>query len=82
MSCAALQASCLSSYLTGGPDLESAATEFFDLQQLVVDAAWTVSAGGDAVRLDAMNHVEVDEDVRQQRWAMDQVVGTTLVDGH
>ncbi|MER5219253.1 NAD(P)/FAD-dependent oxidoreductase [Streptomyces flaveus] len=81
MSCAALQASCLSSYLTGDPDLESAATEFFDLQQLVVDAAWTVSAGGDAARLDAMNNVEVPEDVRQQRWAMEQVIGATLVDG-
>ncbi|WP_446045448.1 FAD-dependent monooxygenase [Streptomyces olivaceus] len=81
MSSAALQASCLSSYLTGDPDLDSAATDFFDLQQLVVDATWTVSAGGDAARLDAMNDVEVPEDVLQQRWAMDQVVGATLVDG-
>ncbi|MEU6557107.1 FAD-dependent monooxygenase [Streptomyces sp. NPDC046915] len=80
MSCAALHASCLSSYLTGGPDLESAATEFFALQQLVVDAAWTVSAGGDAARLDAKNNVEVPEAVRQQRWAMEQVIGATAVD--
>jgi 2-polyprenyl-6-methoxyphenol hydroxylase-like FAD-dependent oxidoreductase len=81
MTCAALQASCLSSYLTGVPDLESAATEFFDLQQLVVDAAWTVSAGSDAARLDRMNKVEVPEDVRQQRWAMEQVISAGLVDG-
>jgi len=80
LSCAALQASCLSSCLTGDPDLDSAATDFFDLQQLVVDAAWTVSAGGDAARLDAANNVEVPEGARRQRWAMEQVISATVVD--
>ncbi|MCX5095709.1 hypothetical protein OOK36_44170 [Streptomyces sp. NBC_00365] len=51
------------------------------LQQVVVDAAWGVSAGGDAARLDTENGTEVPEEVRQQRWAMEQIVGATLVDG-
>lgn len=42
-SSAALHASCLSRYLTTGPDLKVAATSFFELQQIVVDAAWTLS---------------------------------------
>jgi len=53
MSSAALHASCLASYLDSGADLDTAATEFFRLQQVVVDAAWAVSAGGDAARIDA-----------------------------
>ena len=81
MSSAALHASCLSSYLRGGPDLGTAATGFFGLQQIVVDAAWAVSAGGDAARLDAANGVEAPEDVRRQRWALEQVIAATLVDG-
>jgi 2-polyprenyl-6-methoxyphenol hydroxylase-like FAD-dependent oxidoreductase len=81
MSSAALHASCLASYFGSGTDLDAAATEFFRLQQVVVDAAWAVSAGGDAARLDAENGTEVPEEVRQQRWAMDQIIGATLVDG-
>ncbi|WP_241266955.1 hypothetical protein [Streptomyces scabichelini] len=78
---AALHASCLASYLGGGPDLGTAAREFFRLQQVVVDAAWAISAGGDAARLDAQNGAEVPEDVRQQRWAMEQITAATLADG-
>lgn len=53
-----------------------------DLQvgQDVVDAVRTVSAGGDAARLDATNNAKVHEDVRRRRWAMEQVIGATLVD--
>lgn len=80
MSSATLHASCLSSYLTGGPDLDAAATGFFDLQRIVVDAAWAVSAGGDTARLDAQRGTEVPEDVRGQRWAMEQLVAATTVD--
>ncbi|WP_335981026.1 FAD-dependent oxidoreductase [Streptomyces sp. CA2R106] len=80
MSSAALHASCLASYLGSGADLDEAATEFFRLQQVVVDAAWAVSAGGDAARLDAENGTEVSEEVRQQRLAMAQIVGASLVD--
>ncbi|WP_037910910.1 FAD-dependent monooxygenase [Actinacidiphila yeochonensis] len=80
MSSAALHASCLASYLDSGADLDEAATEFFRLQQVVVDAAWAVSAGGDAARIDAENGTEVPEDVRQQRRAMEQIVRAALVD--
>ncbi|MER6442330.1 FAD-dependent monooxygenase [Streptomyces sp. NPDC001185] len=81
MSSAALHASCLASYFGSGIDLDVAATEFFRLQQVVVDAAWGVSAAGDASRLDAETGATVPEEVQQQRWAMEQIVGATLVDG-
>ncbi|WP_446039682.1 FAD-dependent monooxygenase [Streptomyces sp. SID1121] len=81
MSSAALHASCLSEFLRDDPRLDQQATEFFRLQEVVVDAAWAVSAGGDAARLDAENGVEVPEEVRQQRWALQQVIGATVLDG-
>nr|WSY55278.1 FAD-dependent monooxygenase [Streptomyces sp. NBC_00886] len=81
MSSAALHGSCLSAYLAGDPDLTRPATDFFALQQLVVDAAWAVSAGGDSARLDALAGVEPPEDVRRQRWALQQVIGASIVDG-
>lgn len=80
MSSAALHASCLAAYLESGTGLDEAATGFFRLQQVVVDAAWAVSAGGDAARLDAENGTEVPEEVRQQRQVMAQIVGAALVD--
>jgi 2-polyprenyl-6-methoxyphenol hydroxylase-like FAD-dependent oxidoreductase len=81
MSSAALHGSCLSAYLAGDPDLTRPATDFFALQQLVVDAAWAVSAGGDSARLDALAGIEPPEDVRRQRWALQQVIGASIVDG-
>ncbi|MCD4525498.1 NAD(P)/FAD-dependent oxidoreductase [Nocardioides sp. cx-173] len=81
MSSAALHASCLALYLGGEPDLGTAARRFFELQGVVVDAAWAVSAGGDAARLDAEKGTEVPDDVRQQRWAMEQITAATLLDG-
>ncbi|MER6691613.1 FAD-dependent monooxygenase [Streptomyces minutiscleroticus] len=81
MSSAALHASCLAFYLGGGPDLGSAAREFFRLQQVVVDAAWAVSAGGDAARLDARDGTDVPEDIARQRWAVEQITAATLLDG-
>lgn len=80
ISSAALHASCLSGYLAGDPALDTPAAEFFALQEVVVDAAWTVSAGADAARLDAIEGAEVPEDVQRQRWAMDQLIRATLVD--
>ncbi|MFE7034341.1 FAD-dependent oxidoreductase [Streptomyces sp. NPDC057621] len=80
MSSAALHASCLASYLDGGADVGEAATEFFQLQQTVVDAAWAVSAGGDAARIDAENGTEVPKEVRRQRRAMERIAGAALVD--
>lgn len=44
ISSAALHASCLSEYLTSGPDLDQPARTFFDLQRVIVDAAWQTSA--------------------------------------
>ncbi|MEU6393938.1 FAD-dependent monooxygenase [Streptomyces sp. NPDC046939] len=82
MSSAALHASCLASYLGGGPDLGSVAHEFFRLQQVVVDAAWAVSAGGDAARLDARDGTDVPEDIARQRWAVEQITAATLLDGN
>jgi 2-polyprenyl-6-methoxyphenol hydroxylase-like FAD-dependent oxidoreductase len=80
MSSATLHASCLSSYLGDSPDLTAPASAFFRLQQIVVDAAWMVSAGGDSARLDAINGAEVPEEVLQQRWALQQVIGASLHD--
>jgi 2-polyprenyl-6-methoxyphenol hydroxylase-like FAD-dependent oxidoreductase len=74
MTSAALHASCLSQYLRTSPDLETAATAFFGLQQVVVDAAWAVSAGGDAARLDARTGAKVPAEVRLQREAMAQLM--------
>jgi flavin-dependent dehydrogenase len=79
MSSAALHAACLSEFLRSRPDLHAPATGFFELQRVVVDAAWGVSAGSDAARLDAMSGAVVPEEVRNQRWAMDQILRATLV---
>jgi 2-polyprenyl-6-methoxyphenol hydroxylase-like FAD-dependent oxidoreductase len=78
LSSAALHASCLAFYLASGPLGD--AKRFFELQQVVVDAAWSVSAGGDQARLDALSGAEVPEELRAQRWAMDQLTAATLVD--
>ncbi|MFG1610022.1 FAD-dependent oxidoreductase [Actinoplanes sp. NPDC049265] len=80
MSSAALHASCLSAHLTDGPDLAAPATGFFERQRLVVDAAWAISAGGDAERLDAVTGAAVPEEVSRQRQVLRQIVGATLVD--
>ncbi|WP_432545325.1 FAD-dependent oxidoreductase [Kineococcus sp. SYSU DK004] len=50
MSSAALHASCLSMFLRSGADLDAPARRFFELQRVVVDAAWSVSTGGDRAR--------------------------------
>lgn len=80
MSCAALHASCLAQYLSQQPDLHAPATRFFELQRVVVDAAWAISAGSDAARLDALSGADVPEEASRQRWAMDQILRATLVD--
>jgi 2-polyprenyl-6-methoxyphenol hydroxylase-like FAD-dependent oxidoreductase len=80
MSSAALHASCLSSYLTAGADLNIAADDFFHLQEIVVDAAWAISAGGDSARLDAVLGRAVPDEVGQQRLALQKVIAASLVD--
>jgi 2-polyprenyl-6-methoxyphenol hydroxylase-like FAD-dependent oxidoreductase len=54
MTSAALHASCLSSYLRGGPQLDEPAREYFDKVRVVVDAAWQVSTIADL----ALPHVD------------------------
>ena len=80
MSSAALHGSCLSAHLTGGPDLSAPATGFFELQRTVVDAAWAISAGGDAERLDAVHGAEVPAEVSRRRQILRQITGATLSD--
>jgi 2-polyprenyl-6-methoxyphenol hydroxylase-like FAD-dependent oxidoreductase len=80
ISSAALHASCLSDYLVAGPQLSWAATEFFELQEVVTDAAWTLSSGADTARLEATQGTPVPDDVARQRWTMEQVIQATLVD--
>lgn len=80
MSSAALHASCLSVFLTDGPDLDKTAAEFFRLQQVVVDAAWMISAGGDMARRDLMAGVVPSADVALQREALGQIIGASLID--
>ena len=81
ISSAALHASCLSAYLVGEPSFDKPASEFFALQEMVVDAAWTMSAGSDAARWDALEGREVPEEIQRQRAAMDELMRATLVDG-
>jgi len=81
MSSAALHASCLSVYLSRGPLLDVAAEEFCALQDVVVDAAWALSAGGDLARQDAITGAEVPNDVLQQRIALQRILEASRVDG-
>jgi 2-polyprenyl-6-methoxyphenol hydroxylase-like FAD-dependent oxidoreductase len=67
MSSAALPAACLAEFLSSGPDLRTPAREFFELHDIVVDAAWGVSADGDAAQLDAISGAEVPQGVSRQR---------------
>ena len=46
----------------------------------MTDAAWSLSAGDDAARLDALQGNEVPKDVARQRWAVEQIVQATFVD--
>jgi 2-polyprenyl-6-methoxyphenol hydroxylase-like FAD-dependent oxidoreductase len=80
MTAAALHASCLSQYLRAGAAPHGPATAFFTLQRLVVDANWTISAGGDAARLDAASGAPVPDEVARQRWALDQLIQAAQVD--
>lgn len=81
MSSAALHASCLSVHLATAVEFDTAAIDFFRLQKVIVDAAWSMSTAGDRARLDAENGIEMPENVRHQRWAHDQLIRASLVDG-
>lgn len=73
MSSAALHASCLSRFLCSAPDLDAPARPFFELQQVVVDAAWQTSATPDL----ALPHVEAP---RPLGYPLTRALSTLLVD--
>ena len=74
MSSAALHASCLSEYLCSHPDLNQPARSFYDLQRVVIDAAWQTSALPDL----ALPHVDAP---RPRGTNLAQAYGNMLVDG-
>jgi 2-polyprenyl-6-methoxyphenol hydroxylase-like FAD-dependent oxidoreductase len=80
MSSAALQASCLSDYLNQDPDLDEPADAFFAAQAMAVDALWSFSAGADKARQEAVDGVEVPQEVQEQRAVMRQLGQAALVD--
>ncbi|MFC3502497.1 FAD-dependent oxidoreductase [Micromonospora krabiensis] len=75
---AALHAACLTTYLRSGPDLRRPARRFFDLQKVVVDAAWSISTSADL----ALPHVAgpYPRGHRFSRWVGNQIVGATVTD--
>jgi 2-polyprenyl-6-methoxyphenol hydroxylase-like FAD-dependent oxidoreductase len=81
MSSAALQASCLSAYLDGAPDLADPAREFFALQRIVIDAAWATSTAGDRARLRMqMPPKRQPLTSRANAWLTNQVLTATMFD--
>ncbi|MEU4421701.1 FAD-dependent monooxygenase [Actinoplanes sp. NPDC024001] len=77
MSSAALHASCLAEYLSATSDPAQPATHFFQLQKVVVDAAWDLSTSGDAQRLET---AKPPASVRVQRALINQVIAASTVD--
>ncbi|WP_345802227.1 FAD-dependent monooxygenase [Microbacterium sp. AZCO] len=77
MSSAALHASCLSEYLCAATDATRPARRFFELQKVVVDAAWDLSTQADAQRLETSSP---PLPVRFQRARVDQVLDAAVVD--
>ncbi|WP_327026972.1 FAD-dependent oxidoreductase [Micromonospora sp. NBC_01739] len=75
---AALHAACLSTYLRPGPDLRQPAREFLALQQVVVDAAWSLSTSADL----ALPHVDgpYPRGYRLSSWVSRQIVNATITD--
>ncbi|MEW2382659.1 FAD-dependent oxidoreductase [Micromonospora sp. NPDC047707] len=78
MTTAALHAACVSMYLRSNPDLGVPARQFFDLQKVVVDAAWSISTSADL----ALPHVDWPHPrgYRISRWISRQIVDATVTD--
>ncbi|MFJ4467138.1 FAD-dependent oxidoreductase [Streptomyces sp. NPDC089424] len=78
MSSAALHAACLSLYLRSDPDTSRPAAGFFDLQKVVVDAAWSVSTSADL----ALPHVHgpYPPGWRLSNWYNGQILAASVVD--
>lgn len=75
---AALQASCLSTYLRAGSPPHDPAWEYFRRAAVVVDAAWQVSATADL----AQPHVQgpYPRGYRLARWAGDKITEASVID--
>lgn len=75
---AALHAACLATYLRPGPDLREPARHYFDLQRVVVDAAWALSTSADL----ALPHVDgpYPRGYRISSWVGRQIIRATVTD--
>jgi 2-polyprenyl-6-methoxyphenol hydroxylase-like FAD-dependent oxidoreductase len=78
MSSAAMHASALSLYLRSAPDLATAATGFFALQKVVVDAAWGFSTSADLARPSVPS--EGHHVGRISTWVSGQIVAASVTD--
>jgi 2-polyprenyl-6-methoxyphenol hydroxylase-like FAD-dependent oxidoreductase len=78
MSSAAMHASALSLYLRSAPDLATAATDFFALQKVVVDAAWGFSTSADLARPSVPS--EGHHVGRISSWVSGQIVAASVTD--
>lgn len=78
MTSAALHASGLSAYLRSQPVLDTAARDFFALQRVVVDAAWSTSTSADL----ALPHVNgpYPRGYRLSNWISDQIIDASVTD--
>ncbi|MFE9445411.1 FAD-dependent oxidoreductase [Streptomyces sp. NPDC006602] len=79
MSSAMLHASCLSEYLRGEPDLTTPARHFFELQHVVVAAAWQTSTTADAARL-GLGRQQNTPAQRRTAWATRQIMAAAVHD--
>ena len=73
MSSATLHASCLSEFLRSGPDFDTPARHFLELQKVIVEAAWQTSAASDATRLGIAGQPTTEPELRRA-WARQQVM--------
>jgi len=78
ISSAALHASCLAAYLESNPALGAPARKFFELQRVIVDAAWAISAAADAARRPESQPLSARE--RVFRWLGAEVVTAASTD--
>ncbi|TDC85454.1 FAD-dependent oxidoreductase [Micromonospora sp. KC606] len=78
MTAAALHAACLSTHLRSRPALGVPARRFLDLQQVVVEAAWSTSTSADL----ALPHVDgpYPRGYRLSSWVSRQIITATVTD--
>jgi 2-polyprenyl-6-methoxyphenol hydroxylase-like FAD-dependent oxidoreductase len=79
MTSAMLHASCLSEYLRGEPDLRTPVRHFFELQHVVVAAAWQMSTTADAGRLGPGGQ-QTTPAQRRTAWATRQITAAAVHD--